>query len=401
MSSLSGLAFPFLLGFAVALGSALGIRFTKRWHGRFSLDSVTGPQKFHSAPTPRIGGLAVFAGLWAVVAVLDPPLDSLLAAVCASVAIAFASGLVEDCTGKVPSTVRLAATICAGVAFCFATGYAVETLDFAWLDAALAVPGIAIAFTAFAIGGMAHAMNIVDGFHGLAAGSTIIALSAFALVSLRAGDPDMVGLSLLGIGVHLGFFLVNFPFGHLFLGDGGAYLAGGLLGCISVMVPMRNPEVSPWASLVILAYPVFETLVSIVRKVLRTGQPFVPDRLHLHMLVCRRYGRRIAEAAGKKELVNPVTGMLMWGGPILSAALATLFAFSRDWLLFSCALLLSLYLLVYRRASMWFRPSASVSSASYAPEIAGMIGSASRAAATDAPTGGGDEGGRVIPGERN
>lgn len=394
MSSLSGLVFPLLLGFAVALGSALGIRFTKRWHGRFSLDSVTGPQKVHSAPTPRIGGLAVFAGLWAVAAVAPPPLDALLATVCASVAIAFASGLVEDCTGRVPPTVRLVATICAGVAFCFATGYAVTTLDFAWLDAALAVPGIAIAFTAFAIGGMAHAINIVDGFHGLAVGSTIIALAAFALVSLRAGDPDMVGLSLLCIGVHLGFLLVNFPFGHLFLGDGGAYLGGGLLGCISVMVPMRNPEVSPWASFVILAYPVFETLVSIARKALRTGQPFVPDRLHLHSLVYRRWGSRIAETVGNKELANPATGVLMWGGPLLSAALGTLFAFSRDWLLFSCALLLSLYLVVYRRAATWYRPSASGSSTGYASEIAGMIGSASRVVAADAPTGGGDEGGK-------
>ena len=95
----------------------------------------------------------------------------------------------------------------------------------------------------------------------------------------------------------LGFFVVNFPFGKIFLGDGGAYFAGFLLAALGVLLPMRNPEVSAWTAILICAYPVIETLASMRRKARRDGHSVgQPDRVHFHMLAHRRYARRIVRA---------------------------------------------------------------------------------------------------------
>ncbi len=337
-----------LLGLAVTVVIGAVLVMTRRWHGALSHDHAVGPHKFHATPTPRIGGLAVYAGYWAAASASPPPVRDLLFAVGASAAFAFLAGMVEDFTKTGGITLRLVAPMLSGLVFCLLTGYAVTRVDIPFVDHAMALPFIAIAFTAFAMAGLTHAVNIIDGFNGLATGTTIIMLVAFAVVSLGVGDHDMASFCFVIVGVLLGFLLVNFPFGYIFLGDGGAYLLGFMIASVAVMVPMRNPDVSPWVSVVILAYPLLETAFSVTRKIRRGGSPFRPDRLHLHMLVYRRLGRRLARAAGNERLANPVTGALMWGGSLASLAAVVLVPHDREWLLVALALLFALYTLVYR-----------------------------------------------------
>ena len=350
MSAPPDLAHPFFIGLIVALAAGFGIRLTQRWHGAFSLDGMTGPQKFHHLPTSRIGGLAVLAGVWAAASVSAPPIRDLLFAVGASAVPAFVAGMIEDVTKRTRPVFRLGATMLSGLIFCILTGYALTRVEVAFVDQLMAFPLVAIAFTSFAMGGLAHAVNIIDGFHGQATGAAILMLIAFAIVAAEAGDHDMALLCLIMVGVLSGFLLINFPFGYLFLGDGGAYFVGIMLAVVAVMIPMRNPDISPWISIAVLAYPLLETWVSIIRKIRRGTSPFDPDRLHLHMLVHRRFGKMIAKRVGNERLANPVTGALMWGGPLTSLVLITLIAPDREWSLLACALLLALYMLAYRMA---------------------------------------------------
>ena len=140
--------------------------------------------------------------------------------------------------------------------------------------------------------GIAHSVNIIDGFNGLSAGGVVIMLAAFGVVALHAGDAELAALALLIGAAVAGFLLVNFPRGPVIMGDGGAYLVGFLLAAVGVMLPQRNPEVSPWIVLVVLGYPVSETLYSILRKTLRKGDgPGRADKAHLHHLIYR-YLRR-------------------------------------------------------------------------------------------------------------
>ena len=338
-----------LLGLAVTVVVGALLVSTRHWHGALSYDHVIGPHKFHEMPTPRIGGLALYAGYWAAASVSPPPVRELLFAVGASAAFAFLAGVVEDFTKAGGIALRLAAPMLSGLAFCLLTGYAVTRVEIPFVDHAMALPFVAIAFTAFAMAGLAHAVNIIDGFNGLAAGTVIVMLAAFAVVSLMAGDRDMALFCSVIAGVLLGFLLVNFPFGYIFLGDGGAYLLGFIVASAAVSVPVRNPDVSPWVSVVVLAYPLLETAFSVTRKIRRGGSPFRPDRLHLHMLVYRQLGGRIARATGNERLANPVTGALMWGGSLTSLAAVALVPHDRERLLVALALLLALYALAHRR----------------------------------------------------
>lgn len=350
MTLLPELLQSFAAGMTAALATALAIVATRRWHGAFTYDSRGGPQKFHLAPAPRIGGVAIYAGLAAAAFAAPPSAQGLLLAVCAGGALCLIAGLAEDVTKRVGAGPRLAATFLAGLVFCFMTRYSVTSVEVPPLDAILAIPGTSVACTALAIAGFSHAMNIIDGFHGLAAGSAILMLAAIAGLAVGAGDGGLAFFCLAFIGVLFGFLFVNFPGGHVFMGDGGAYLAGFVVAAAAVMLPERNSEVSPWASLVALAYPLLELTVASGRKRLRGRSPYAPDRLHLHMLVYRRYGKRLAAAFGDDRLANPFTGASMWGGAGACLAAAALAPPDREWQLGALAVLVALYAAIYRRA---------------------------------------------------
>lgn len=120
--------------------------------------------------------------------------------------------------------------------------------------------------TALAVAGLANAINIIDGFNGLAAIVATMMFLSLALVAFHVGDVFVLSCALVMAGAILGFFLWNFPGGHIFLGDGGAYLIGFMLGELAVLLTMRHTEVSAWYPVLMFIYPIFETLFSIYRK---------------------------------------------------------------------------------------------------------------------------------------
>ena len=366
------LVFPLFVGFTVALAVGVLTVATRSWHISFTADSVAGPQKFHDAPTPRVGGLAVYAGLWAAAAAA--PVGGLLAAVAASALVVLAAGMFEDLTKNTAVALRLAAALLSALIFCLATGHAVTRVDIPFLDRALALPAVAIAFTAVAMAGVSNALNIIDGFNGLATGAAILALAAFAVVALEAGDRDMASFCFAAAGVLAGFLFVNFPSGLVFLGDGGAYLAGFVVAAAGVMVPMRNPEVSPWISLVVLAYPLSETAAAVIRKARKGRKFYRPDGLHLHMLVYRMLKRRLARKAGNgSRSVNPATGALMWTGSAASLAAVALGPHRGAWPIIALALLAGLYILTYRTVARGLLRRRGIGPGGHRPDRRGRL----------------------------
>ena len=356
MSAFDQVAFPALLGAGVSLAASVLIVATRRWHGGLSLDSLSGPQKVQRQVVPRIGGVAVFAGFWAATIAAPPAIRDDLAIMGACGLLAFAAGLAEDLTKKVSGTMRLFATLVSGIAFCVVTGHAVARVEIGFVDHyALAYPWIAIPFTAFAMAGVAHSVNIIDGFNGLSAGGVIIMLAAFGVVALHAGDSELASLIVV-IGAALaGFLLINFPRGPVIMGDGGAYLIGFLLAAVAVMLPERNPDVSPWIVLVVLGYPVSETLYSILRKTLRKGDgPGRADKAHLHHLIYR-YLRRVLRGTCAARYANPAVGALLWGAMVASLIFVSAAPHTRSWALPALAAQAALYLLAYRVAVVSLR----------------------------------------------
>jgi len=132
-----------------------------------------------------------------------------------------------------------------------------------------------------------------------------------AIVAYQLGDDLIVQLNLLLIVSLLGFFLFNFPFGKLFMGDGGAYFVGFMLSMIGLVFVGRHDEISNWFVLGLLMYPMYELLFSIYRKrVIEGTLASQPDGFHLHMLVHRLVVANNPKAS--KIMNNSKTSPFFW-----------------------------------------------------------------------------------------
>jgi UDP-N-acetylmuramyl pentapeptide phosphotransferase/UDP-N-acetylglucosamine-1-phosphate transferase len=242
---------------------------------------------------------------------------------------------------------RLLATLCSGLLIWWLTGVTVSRLDIAPVDWVLSYWVVSIAFTAFAVAGMSNAFNMVDGLHGLSSGLSIIAFAALAWIALDHGDATLARLAIICLAVVMGFFLLNFPFGKLFMGDGGAYLIGFLVAWVAVLLPYRNPSVSPWASLLVCFYPFMEVMVSVLRRAMRAHHPSHPDGLHLHSLLRRRLARRLLPWP-QLPIQHGFVSLLVWGFAIVCAVLAVENANNTAALLLACLFMGGWFALTYR-----------------------------------------------------
>jgi UDP-N-acetylmuramyl pentapeptide phosphotransferase/UDP-N-acetylglucosamine-1-phosphate transferase len=338
----------FFTAFLVATAASAFLVWSKRWHMRFSADHFEGAQKFHARATPRIGGLAIAFGLGAAFLTGEAP-AAVLGPLLIAGALPFAVGLTEDITNNGGVKRRLFFIAGGGLLFCVLADQWVRYVGLASIDPLLATPALGMAFTVFALTGAANAINIIDGFNGLAGGVSFLILAALAIIADQVGDGALMMVLLGFMGAIAGFLVLNFPRGKLFLGDGGAYLVGFLVGACAILLPMRNPDVSPWVALVVCAYPLLEVLFSVYRKSKREGySPTQPDGVHLHMLVYRRITRhRLKHASAATR--NAATSPFLWAyaaGPALGAVL---FYDNQALLMATLGLSAVAYGLIYRR----------------------------------------------------
>jgi UDP-N-acetylmuramyl pentapeptide phosphotransferase/UDP-N-acetylglucosamine-1-phosphate transferase len=284
------------IAFAVSVVVSLLIVMSQKWHGGLSHDhDLDGVQKVHTTAVPRIGGLGVIAGiLFACLAfrhqsgsTLSIGKDMFLLLVASLPA--FLAGLIEDFTKRVSVRMRLMATALSALVASALLGATVSELDLWGVDALLAFTPFALLVTAVVVAGGSNAINIIDGFNGLSSSTIVIMAAGLAAVALRCGDNLVASLGVMGIGATLGFMMLNYPRGRLFLGDGGAYFLGFWVSEMAVLLLVRNSSVNAWQVLSICAYPVIEVLFSIYRRrFIQKVSPGAPDALHLHTLVYRR-----------------------------------------------------------------------------------------------------------------
>jgi UDP-N-acetylmuramyl pentapeptide phosphotransferase/UDP-N-acetylglucosamine-1-phosphate transferase len=320
---------------------------TQRWHGNFSADSAAGIQKVHDHPTPRVGGLAIMFGL--VMATLfssNTDIFQLLATMLLASLPAFLAGTIEDLSKRIGPLVRLWAALASGILGWWLTGYALTRVDIWGVDWLLQWLPLAVLFTAFAVAGVANAINMIDGLNGLAGGVMLIAMVALSTIAYETGDITLATICLvLGVTV-LGFLVLNFPFGKLFLGDGGAYLLGFMGAWLAVMLPMRNPSISVWAPLLVFSYPILEVLFSIIRRRSRAHHSFHPDRLHLHSLIYARLFKSFTKGWSKPQQ-NSFASFIPLCFMALASTLAVTFAHSTQLLMACFVLMAALYAVVY------------------------------------------------------
>lgn len=296
-----------------------------KWHGHISLDDQSGLQKYHNENVPRVGGLGIYLALLIGTLFIGFEVDVLYYFSLGSFSLLlvalpiFFGGLVEDITKKLSPFYRIIFSIISASLFVIAFNVAIANVDVPLIDLLLTNRPVAFIFTVFAITGMVNSINIIDGFHGLASGLSIIILIATSALAYMLNDIPLTLMSFSMASAVMGFFVLNWPLGKLFLGDCGAYLIGFILGSFLILLQQTH-LLSPWMPLNLLAYPITETIYSIVRRLKRNKKITNPDSMHMHHLIFKYIDNRYPSTLS----INPLVAPCIWVPEIIFAALTVL-----------------------------------------------------------------------------
>ena len=269
----------FLLSASISSVTLLLVIFLTHKYNFFLDKSDTDkPQNYHDKTTPRAGGIGILTGLGLIL------MGGFGIKLIPSIILAFFSGIFEDFHNSLSPQMRLFLQFIAALTAIILTNSVVT-----YLGLGITLPyWLGVLFSLFAIVGMMNAINIIDGFNGLASSVIFIILVSFAFVSYHHHNIDLLFFISTIAGSTFGFFILNFPKGKIFLGDGGAYLLGFIVAIIGIFLASTYEDVSPWYTLAIFIYPVWEVVFSIFRKLYIGLSPMQPDRYHLHMLIYRQ-----------------------------------------------------------------------------------------------------------------
>lgn len=319
--------------FVLSFGICAFLVATRRFHMELTRrdDDMVAAQALHDVPTPRIGGLAITAGIVLGFFMVPSAHHDMFALFALTIIPVFLSGLAEDIGFRVTPLGRLlAAAVSAGVAVGL-LGIWVPPFQIEMLDAVFGLAPVAIVITVVWSSGVCHGFNLIDGVNGLAAGvGIVIAVGLWALAE-RAGQPEIAAVCLVLVPALMGFLAFNWPMGRIFLGDAGAYCVGHVLVWLAIVVAWHAPAVAPTAIALMFFWPVADMLLAIWRR-RKHGRPFdAPDRLHFHQLVYRTLTIVLGDRV-PRVWINSLTGVaivpfaglpviagyMLWNNPVLS-----------------------------------------------------------------------------------
>ena len=264
----------------------------------------------HTRLTPRVGGVAIFGALsmsviFAPVSISGPYANFVIAT-----SLLFVVGLAEDLGFHMSPRRRILAAMGASLLAIWLLGVWLPRVGIPGLDPLVNHWMIGIPLTILVTAGVANGFNLIDGVNGLASLTAIAAAIALSYIAELAGYTTMVHLAMMVAAGVFGFFLVNYPFGLIFLGDAGAYTVGFVLSWFGISVLLNSPEVSPWAVLLTMYWPVADTLLAIYRRSRRNKDVSAPDRLHLHRMVMRALEICIL-GRNRRQIANPLTTLVL------------------------------------------------------------------------------------------
>jgi len=256
------------------------------WHYGL-VDQPDQKRKIHSAPIPRIGGVAIFAAVIGAYSLLLVVRLSSRAIVWAdlplvlrlfpALAVVFGIGLIDDIVSTRP-WVRLAAETVAAI-LAWMGGIHVSAINGYSFSGAV----VSLIVTVLWIVTCTNAINLIDGVDGLAAGVSLFASVTMLVAALWNHNFPMALAVVPLAGSLLGFLRFNFTPASIFLGDCGSLTLGFLLGCFgAVWAEKSTTLLGLTAPLMVLAVPLLDVGLAIVRRLLR-GQPiFAADDAHIH-----------------------------------------------------------------------------------------------------------------------
>ncbi|MDZ7710585.1 MAG: glycosyltransferase [Roseovarius sp.] len=225
----------------ITLGVALAIVASRRWLLRRMRDrqDSTAVQASHVGDSLRLGGVAIFAGLVAGLLAGGRDGSWMPVLVVVSTGPAVLAGLLEDLGYGVPARRRLAAAFMSAALAVLLLGTWVTRADLPGLDRVLAYAPLAVPLTLLLSAAFCHATNLVDGMNGLAATVMISASVGLWMLAREAGLADVTFLAAVLGAAMAGFFVLNWPFGTVFMGDAGSCGVGHVMIWSAILLAAR------------------------------------------------------------------------------------------------------------------------------------------------------------------
>lgn len=248
----------------------------------------------HDAPTPSLGGLAIFAGVVAAAIVFlpltsDAAVPDQLRAILMGAAVIVLIGAVDD-TRDLPPGVKLAGQVGAAL-IPVLNDVAVETFTLPFLGS-VDLAGLSVPVTVIGIVAVMNIVNFTDGVDGLAAGVCTIAAATLAGIALSldkaclGGADSCTGAGILAAivaGAALGFLWHNFHPASIFMGDTGSNLLGLLLACVAIQGTIKTAAlVALFFPLAVLTVPILDAAFVIAKRIKYKRPVYGADRSHFH-----------------------------------------------------------------------------------------------------------------------
>ena len=263
----------------------------------------------HAIPTPRLGGLAMYAGVCAAFLMAHqlPALSNVfrysdVQAILIGGGVIVLLGFADDKWG-LDALTKLAGQVVAAGIMCL-LGLQLLTLTLPGISLSLGPESVPLTVLLALL--TVNAINFIDGLDGLAAGVGAIAALAFfafsyslssgsvtdGVAQARISSPTLIAVVLAG--VCLGFLPHNFNPARVFMGDSGSMLIGLMLAGAATSLtgqvnygnlpatatfPVLLPLLLPFA---VLAVPFIDLLLAVFRRTRAGRSPFAPDKAHLH-----------------------------------------------------------------------------------------------------------------------
>jgi UDP-GlcNAc:undecaprenyl-phosphate GlcNAc-1-phosphate transferase len=272
-----------------------------------------GMRRLNRSPVPRLGGLALFFGIF-IPALAFLPLGRETKGLLLGAAVATLVGAIDDFRGLVWWE-KLGGQIAAAA---IPTGFGIWVQSFTFpLVGVHQLPGwVGVPLTILWIVAIMNMVNFLDGLDGLAAGVCGISGFTFCLIALSLGRPEPAILAAIVFGACLGFLRHNFYPARIFMGDSGALLLGFTLGALAVQGLLKTAAVATLLfPLLVLAVPILDTSF-VVAKRIKYGEPiYGADRTHLH--------HRFLDIGYSQK--RAALTMWAWCAVLAGAALATRF----------------------------------------------------------------------------
>jgi len=283
--------FIFLLSASLSVGAMPLCHWAAR---RLGIIDRPDDRKRHARPTPKLGGLAIYAAMGGALAANSIMLQGMEAIMAAST-LMLVIGLIDDWRG-VPAAWRLIVQL-AAVAVVASSGQLLTLFPQTPVGQTAN-----LALTALWIIGITNAFNFFDGMDGLAGGLTVIIAGFMGVIAFQTNQPLLGWMTVALVGASLGFLLYNWRWRRpamIFLGDSGASFIGFLLACLAVAGDWstHDPLVSISNPLLIFGVLIFDmvhiTVARLVSGRVRTFREWIDyvGTDHLHHRLLQLFGR--------------------------------------------------------------------------------------------------------------